>query len=177
AVTAGVPAAVEGEIRTGLKLEQVGDLQLVVPVAAPSRRSVERKEVKQTLTHYRVLGVAPGCSLVQLQPMTAFPSQLLVHLTLLLCPALGDHVYSARVGTVLGEPFPLPAGSALPHTQVLGEQLLRRLRLTRELLHRLPLHLHLYQLLLPTASLTVPPPPFFLQTLRLLGLPGGQRVP
>ncbi|XP_048712559.1 mitochondrial mRNA pseudouridine synthase RPUSD3 isoform X3 [Caretta caretta] len=177
AVTAGVPAAVEGEIHTGLKLEQVGDLQLVVPVAGPSRRSVERKEVKQTLTHYRVLGTAPGCSLVQLQPMTAFPSQLLVHLTLLLCPALGDHVYSARVGRVLGEPFLLPAGSAVPHTQVLGEQLLRRLRLTQELLHRLPLHLHLYQLLLPTASLTAPPPPFFLQTLRLLGLPGSQSVP
>lgn len=51
---------------------------------------------------------------------TAFPSQLLVHLTLLLCPALGDHVYSARVGRVLGEPFLLPAGSALPHTQVPG---------------------------------------------------------
>uniref|UniRef100_A0A8C3SCQ6 RNA pseudouridine synthase D3 n=1 Tax=Chelydra serpentina TaxID=8475 RepID=A0A8C3SCQ6_CHESE len=120
AVTAGVPATVEGEICTGLKLEQVGDLQLVVPVAAPSRRSVERKEVKQTLTRYKVLGVAPGCGLVQLQPMTAFPSQLLVHLTLLLCPALGDHVYSARVGTVLGEPFLLPAGSALPRTQVPG---------------------------------------------------------
>uniref|UniRef100_A0A8C0GDK9 RNA pseudouridine synthase D3 n=1 Tax=Chelonoidis abingdonii TaxID=106734 RepID=A0A8C0GDK9_CHEAB len=70
AVTAGVPAAMEGEIRTGLKLEQVGDLQLVVPVAAPSRHSVERKEVKQTLTCYKVLGTAPGCGLVQLQPMT-----------------------------------------------------------------------------------------------------------
>ncbi|XP_034633330.1 mitochondrial mRNA pseudouridine synthase RPUSD3 [Trachemys scripta elegans] len=177
AVTAGVPAAMEGEIRTGLKLEQVGDLQLVVPVAAPSRRSVERKEVKQTLTRYKVLGAAPGCGLVQLQPMTAFPGQLLVHLTLLLCPALGDHVYSARVGTVLGEPFLLPAGSALPHTQVLGEQLLCKLRLTQQLLHRLPLHLHLHQLLLPTAILTAPPPPFFLQTLRLLGLPGDQSAP
>ncbi|XP_039403410.1 mitochondrial mRNA pseudouridine synthase RPUSD3 isoform X2 [Mauremys reevesii] len=149
----------------------------VVPVAAPSRREVERKEVKQTLTRYKVLGVAPGCGLVQLQPMTAFPGQLLVHLTLLLCPALGDHVYSARVGTVLGEPFLLPVGSALPRTQVLGEQLLRRLRLTQQLLHRLPLHLHLHQLLLPTAILTAPPPPFFLQTLRLLGLPGGQSAP
>ncbi|KAM9134701.1 mitochondrial mRNA pseudouridine synthase RPUSD3 isoform 2-T2 [Pangshura tecta] len=177
AVTAGVPAAVEGEIRTGLKLQQVGDLQLVAPVAAPSRRSLERKEVKQTLTRYKVLGATAGCGLVQLQPMTAFPGQLLVHLTLLLCPALGDHVYSARVGTVLGEPFLLPVGSALPRTQVLGEQLLRRLRLTQQLLHRLPLHLHLHQLLLPTAILTAPPPPFFLQTLRLLGLPGGQSAP
>ncbi|XP_067396790.1 mitochondrial mRNA pseudouridine synthase RPUSD3 isoform X2 [Emydura macquarii macquarii] len=177
AVTAGMPAAMEGEIRTGLKLEQIGDLQLVVPVAAPSRRSVERKEVRKTLTRYEVLATAPGCALVQLQPLTAFPSQLLVHLTLLLCPALGDHLYSARVGTVLGESFLLPTGSAVPHTQVLGEQLLHRLRLTQQLVHRLPLHLHLHQLLLPTNVVTAPPPPFFLQTLSLLGLSECPAVP
>lgn len=58
-------------LRLQPSLERVALLWLqVVPVAAPSRRSVERKEVKQTLTHYRVLGAAPGCSLVQLQPMT-----------------------------------------------------------------------------------------------------------
>ncbi|XP_074861727.1 mitochondrial mRNA pseudouridine synthase RPUSD3 [Carettochelys insculpta] len=174
AITAGVPAAAAGEICTGLRLEQAGDRQLAVPVVAPSRRSLERREVKQTLTRYKVLAAAPGCALVQLQPLTAFPSQLLVHLTLLLCPVLGDHVYSGRVGTVLGEPFLLPLGSAPPRTQVLGESLLRRLHLTQQQLHRLPLHLHLHQLLLPRAVATAAPPPFFLQTLRLLGLPGGQ---
>uniref|UniRef100_A0A8C8RPY5 RNA pseudouridine synthase D3 n=1 Tax=Pelusios castaneus TaxID=367368 RepID=A0A8C8RPY5_9SAUR len=171
AVTAGVPAAVEGEICTGLTLEQVGELQLVVPVAAPSHHSVKRKEVRKTMTCYKILGTAPHCALVQLQPVTAFPSQLLVHLTLLLCPALGDHMYAARVGTVLGEPFLLPVGSAVPRTQVLGEQLLHRLGLTQQQMHHLPLHLHLHQLLLPTHVVTAPPPPFFLQTLRLLGLP------
>ncbi|KYO38544.1 RNA pseudouridylate synthase domain-containing protein 3 [Alligator mississippiensis] len=171
AVTVGVPADSQGEIRTGLKLAQVGDARLVVPVAAPSQGSVARKEVKKTRTCYTVLGSAHGCSLLQLQPVTAFSSQLLVHLTLLLCPALGDHVYSPRVGAVLGQSFLLPAESTPPCTQVLPKQVLDRLRLTQQQVHLLPLHLHLHQLQLPAVVLAAPPPPFFLRTLHCLGLP------
>uniref|UniRef100_A0ACB8EGH8 Uncharacterized protein n=1 Tax=Sphaerodactylus townsendi TaxID=933632 RepID=A0ACB8EGH8_9SAUR len=109
--------------------------------------------------------------------LAAFPCQLLVHLSLILSPVLGDHVYSSRVGTVLGEPFLLSSESALPRTQVLDEYLLCKLHLQQSQMHRLPLHLHLHQLLLPGAAssasstvLMAPPPPFFLQTLNLLGL-------
>lgn len=175
----GVPAEAEGEIRTGLRWQQQGDttvvrgsrgaggrytevcvwgvlkavLPQVVPVPAPGRRSLARKEVKSTLTHYRVLGAAGGCALLQLQPRTgewppntppcalpsllarchphlppppppraspAFPEQLPVHLTLLLCPALGDHKHSSRVGRVLGVPFLLPPEAAPTRTQVCG---------------------------------------------------------
>uniref|UniRef100_A0A7M4FGA2 RNA pseudouridine synthase D3 n=1 Tax=Crocodylus porosus TaxID=8502 RepID=A0A7M4FGA2_CROPO len=167
AVTVGVPADSKGEVCTGLKLEQVGDAQLV----RVNSGSVARKEVKRTRTCYTVLGSAHGCTLLQLQPMTAFSGQLLVHLTLLLCPALGDHVYSARVGVVLGQPFLLPAESAPPCTQVLPQQLLHRLCLTQQQVHFLPLHLHLHQLRLPAVVLAAPPPPFFLRTLHRLGLP------
>ncbi|XP_066474479.1 mitochondrial mRNA pseudouridine synthase RPUSD3 isoform X2 [Tiliqua scincoides] len=177
AVTTRIPAALEGEVRTGLKLMQVEDCELVVPVASPSRNSLQRKEVKNTLTRFKVLDSCNGCALLQLQPLTAFPKQLLVHLTLILSPVLGDHVYSSRVGTVLGEPFLLPAESTLPRVQVLDNFLLDKLQLQQQQVHRLPLHLHLHQLLLPAASpssssmvLTAPPPSFFLQTLHLLGL-------
>ncbi|NWQ82214.1 RUSD3 synthase, partial [Columbina picui] len=118
AVTVGVPAEAQGEIRTGLRWQQQGDTAAVVPVLSPGRRSLARKEVKSTLTRYRVLGAAGGCALLQLQPKTAFPQQLPVHLTLLLCPALGDHEHSSRVGRVLGVPFLLPPEAARTHTQV-----------------------------------------------------------
>ncbi|NWX17540.1 RUSD3 synthase, partial [Aegotheles bennettii] len=121
----------------------------VVPVLTPGRYSLARKEVKNTLTRYRVLGAAGGCALVQLQPKTAFPEQLPVHLTLLLCPVLGDHRHSSRVGRVLGVPFLLPPESTPTRTQVLDEELLGRLGLSPQQLQRLPLHLHLQQLELP----------------------------
>ncbi|NWR62263.1 RUSD3 synthase, partial [Bucorvus abyssinicus] len=174
AVTLGVPAEAEGEIRTGLRWQQQGDTAAVVPVPVPGPRSLARKEVKSTLTRYQVLGAAGGCALLQLQPRTgerplqhptpmpthqrgptapcaspAFPEQLLVHLTLLLCPALGDHQHSSRVGRVLGMPFLLPPEAAPTRTQVLDEELLARLGLSPWQLRHLPLHLHLQQLVLP----------------------------
>nr|XP_020651113.1 RNA pseudouridylate synthase domain-containing protein 3 isoform X3 [Pogona vitticeps] len=177
AICTRIPAALEGNICTYLKMMQVEGFNLVVPVASPSHRSIKRKEVKNTLTQYKVLDSREGCALLQLQPMTVFSSQLLVHLTLIFSPVLGDHVYSARVGTVLGQPFLLPAESTLPRTQILEESLLNRLRVQQRHVHRLPLHLHLHRLLLPAAGssssnpvLTAPPPPFFLKTLHLLGL-------
>ncbi|XP_065701734.1 mitochondrial mRNA pseudouridine synthase RPUSD3 isoform X4 [Patagioenas fasciata] len=172
AVTVGVPAEAEGEIRAGLRWQQQGDTTAVVPVLYPGRHSLARKEVKSTLTRYRVLGAAGGCALLQLQPRTAFPEQLPVHLTLLLCPALGDHEHSSRVGRVLGVPFLLPPEAAPTRTQVLDEELLSRLGLSPQQLRRLPLHLHLQQLMLPRGGLLCAPlPPHFLRTLRLLGLP------
>ncbi|NXE91500.1 RUSD3 synthase, partial [Menura novaehollandiae] len=149
AVTVGVPAKEEGEIRTGLCWQQQGDRAMVVPVLAPGRHSLARKEVKSTLTRYRVLGAMGGCALLQLQPRTAFPEQLQVHLTLLLCPALGDHEHSSRVGRVLGVPFLLTPEAAPTRTQVLDEELLSRLRLSPRQLPHLPLHIHLQELVLP----------------------------
>ncbi|XP_068763166.1 mitochondrial mRNA pseudouridine synthase RPUSD3 [Struthio camelus] len=175
AVTVGVPAEPEGEVRAALRW--LGGAAL--PVAAPSRRSLASKEVKTTLTRYRVLGASAGCALLQLQPKTAFPGQLPAHLTLLLCPALGDRRGSARLGRVLGQPFLLPPAAAGPpaplpaaeaRAPLPDEELARRLGPGRY--RRLPLHLHLQRLALPAAVLTAPPPPFFLRTLRLLGLPG-----
>ncbi|XP_041872179.1 mitochondrial mRNA pseudouridine synthase RPUSD3 isoform X2 [Corvus kubaryi] len=170
AITVGIPAEVEGEIRTGLCWQQHGDRAMVVPVPAPGRRSLARKDVKSTLTRYQVLGTVGGCALLQLQPKTAFPEQLQVHLTLLLCPALGDHKHSSRVGRVLGVPFLTPETTPT-HTQVLDEELLSRLGLSPQQLHYLPLHIHLQELVLPEGPLCAPPPPHFLHTLRCLGLP------
>ncbi|NXY91962.1 RUSD3 synthase, partial [Alcedo cyanopectus] len=70
AVTVGVPAEAEGKIHTGLRWQQQGDTTVVVPVPVPGPRSLARKEVKSTLTRYRVLGAAQGCALLQLQPKT-----------------------------------------------------------------------------------------------------------
>ncbi|XP_075288791.1 mitochondrial mRNA pseudouridine synthase RPUSD3 [Opisthocomus hoazin] len=172
AITVGVPAEAEGEVRAGLRWQRQGDAAAVVPVPAPGRRSLARREVKSTLTRYRVLGAAGGCALLQLQPRTAFPEQLPVHLTLLLCPVLGDHRHASRVGRVLGVPFLLPPEDAPAHTQVLDEELRGRLGLSPQQLRRLPLHLHLQELALPQGPLRAPPPPPFLRTLRRLGLPG-----
>ncbi|XP_007425447.1 mitochondrial mRNA pseudouridine synthase RPUSD3 [Python bivittatus] len=176
AVTTRTPVAMEGEIHTGLKLVNIDGFDLVVPVASPSHKSLQRKEVKKTLTYYKVLDSNEGCALLQLQPVTTFRNQLLVHLTLILSPVLGDHVYSSRVGTVLGEPFLLSAENVLPRTQVLEEHLMKKLQVQQQVMFRLQLHLHLHQLLLPDdcctsrTILVAPPPPFFNQTLHNLGL-------
>ncbi|NXO69179.1 RUSD3 synthase, partial [Phainopepla nitens] len=172
AITVGVPAEAEGELSTGLCWQQQGDRAMVrgcwqaggrgdapgsaegcalqvVPVPAPGRRSLARKDVKSTLTRYRVLSATRGCALLQLQPRTAFPEQLQVHLTLLLCPALGDHKHSSRVGRVLGVPFFLAPEATPTGTQVLDEELLSQLGLSPRQLHHLPLHIHLQELVLP----------------------------
>nr|XP_033781891.1 mitochondrial mRNA pseudouridine synthase RPUSD3 [Geotrypetes seraphini] len=176
AVTIGVPDPREGDIETALKVQQIGALQLVVPVRDPSQGSLKRKEVRKTLTQYRVLDTSKDCALVQLQPMTGFLNQLIVHATLKLCPVLGDHIYSARVGKVLGEPIFMPVETAQPRTQLLEDKLLQKMHFTQQEMHRMPLHLHLHQLMTPadgsreTIMLTAPPPPYFLQTLQFLGL-------
>uniref|UniRef100_A0A2K6V7V3 RNA pseudouridine synthase D3 n=1 Tax=Saimiri boliviensis boliviensis TaxID=39432 RepID=A0A2K6V7V3_SAIBB len=176
AVTNGIPATSEGKIQTALKLEHIDGVKLSVPVKAPSRKDI-LEGVKKTLSHFRVLATGSGCALVQLQPLTVFSSQLQVHMVLQLCPVLGDHTYSARVGTVLGQRLLLPSESTQRKTQVLDEALLRRLHLTPSQAAQLPLHLHLHRLLLPGTrardtpiELLAPLPPYFSRTLQCLGL-------
>ncbi|XP_077931455.1 mitochondrial mRNA pseudouridine synthase RPUSD3 isoform X1 [Halichoerus grypus] len=176
AVTDGIPASSEGNIQVALKLEHIDGIDLVIPVKSPSRKDLQ-EGVKRTLSHFHVVARGSGCALVQLQPLTVFPSQLQVHLVLQLCPVLGDHTYSARVGTVLGQRFLLPAESTKPQRQVLDEALLRRLHLTPAQAAQLPLHLHLHCLHLPgmrpreaPMKLLAPLPPYFSRTLQCLGL-------
>ncbi|XP_054451768.1 mitochondrial mRNA pseudouridine synthase RPUSD3 isoform X2 [Pteronotus mesoamericanus] len=176
AVTDGIPATSEGKIQAALKLEHADGIGLVVPVKSPSRKDI-LEGVKRTLSHFRVVATGSGCALVQLQPLTVFPSQLQVHMVLQLCPVLGDHRHSARMRTVLGQRFLLPAESTKPQRQVLDEALLRRLCLTPSQAAQLPLHLHLRCLQLPGTrprdgliELLAPLPPYFSRTLQCLGL-------
>ncbi|XP_004692293.1 PREDICTED: RNA pseudouridylate synthase domain-containing protein 3 [Condylura cristata] len=176
AVTDGIPAASEGKIQAALKLEHMNGVDLAVPVRSASRKDI-LDGVKRTLSHFRVVASGSGCALVQLQPVTAFPCQLQVHMALQLCPVLGDHTHSARVASVLGRRFLLPAESTRPHGQVLDAALLRRLGLTPAQAALLPLHLHLHRLQLPGAgprdaptALLAPLPAYFSRTLQRLGL-------
>uniref|UniRef100_A0A667GSG6 RNA pseudouridine synthase D3 n=1 Tax=Lynx canadensis TaxID=61383 RepID=A0A667GSG6_LYNCA len=176
AVTDGIPATSEGKIQAALKLEHVDGVDLVIPVKSPSRKDFQ-EGVKRTLSHFHVVAMGSGCALVQLQPLTVFPSQLQVHMVLQLCPVLGDHTYSARVGTVLGQRFLLPADSTKPQRQVPDEALLRHLCLTPSQAAQLPLHLHLHCLHLPgmrpgeaPMKLLAPLPSYFFRTLQCLGL-------
>ncbi|XP_008696126.1 mitochondrial mRNA pseudouridine synthase RPUSD3 isoform X1 [Ursus americanus] len=176
AVTDGIPATSEGNIQAALKLEHVDGVDLVIPVKSPSRKDFQ-EGVKRTLSHFHVVAMGSGCALVQLQPLTVFPSQLQVHMVLQLCPVLGDHTYSARVGTVLGQRFLLPAESTKPQRQVLDGALIRRLCLSPAQSAQLPLHLHLHCLHLPglrpreaPMKLLAPLPPYFSRTLQCLGL-------
>ncbi|XP_021529275.2 mitochondrial mRNA pseudouridine synthase RPUSD3-like [Aotus nancymaae] len=176
AITNGIPATSEGKIQTALKVEHIDGVNLSVPVKAPSRKDI-LEGVKKTLSHFRVLATGSGCTLVQLQPLTVFSSQLQVHMVLQLCPVLGDHTYSACMGTVLGQQFLLPSESTKRKTQVLDEALLRHLHLTPSQAAQLPVHLHLHWLLLPGTRARDPPiellaplPPYFSRTLWCLGL-------
>ncbi|ELK07861.1 mitochondrial mRNA pseudouridine synthase RPUSD3 [Pteropus alecto] len=176
AVTDGIPTTSEGKIQAALKLEHIDGVSLVVPVKSPTRKDI-LEGVKRTLSYFRVVATGSGCALVQLQPLTVFPSQLQVHMVLQLCPMLGDHKYSTGVGTVLGQRFLLPAESIKPQRQVLDEALIRCLHLTPSQVAQLPLHLHLHCLHLPGArprdspvELVAPLPPYFSRTLQCLGL-------
>uniref|UniRef100_A0A8D2E037 RNA pseudouridine synthase D3 n=1 Tax=Sciurus vulgaris TaxID=55149 RepID=A0A8D2E037_SCIVU len=176
AITDGIPATSEGKIQAALKLECSDGVNLVVPVKSPSRKDI-LEGVRRTHSYFRVMATGSGCALVQLQPLTAFPDQLQVHMMLQLCPLLGDHTYSARVGTVLGQRFLFSAQSTKPQRQVLDEALLRCLHLTPSQASQLPLHLHLHSLLLPgprprdtPMELLAPLPPYFSRTLQYLGL-------
>ncbi|XP_069822922.1 mitochondrial mRNA pseudouridine synthase RPUSD3 [Dendropsophus ebraccatus] len=177
AITLGVPSPAQGEIKVALKQETIGDLELVFPVMHPSKGSLERKEVKRTETLYKVVHSVEGCSLLQLQPLSVYRDQLLVHCTLKFCPILGDHTYSPRVAKVLGENIYVPVDLATPRTQRIEEKTLRKMHITEPQVHRIPLHLHLQQLLMPDSRsstypthLTAPPPPFFQRTMKLLHL-------
>ncbi|KAM4021503.1 mitochondrial mRNA pseudouridine synthase RPUSD3 [Anomaloglossus baeobatrachus] len=175
AVTLGVPSPPQGEIKVALQVQKIGELNLVAPVMNPSKGSLERREVKKTETRYQVLHSAEGCALLQLQPMSVYREQLLVHCALQFCPVLGDHTYSARVAKVLGKNIYVPLDLATPRPQRIEEQILRKMHVTEQQVHRIPLHLHLQQLLMPDdpsgthpTRLTAPPPPFFQRTMELL---------
>ncbi|XP_058534835.1 mitochondrial mRNA pseudouridine synthase RPUSD3 isoform X2 [Ochotona princeps] len=149
---------------------------LVIPVKSPTRKDI-LANVKRTLSYFHVMATGSGCALVQLQPLTGFPRQLQVHMMLQLCPVLGDHIHAARVGTVLGQRFLLPAENTKPRRQVLDAALLQRLRLTPSQAAQLPLHLHLRHLLLPGTGpkdapiqLAAPLPTYFSRTLQCLRL-------
>ncbi|XP_006872273.1 PREDICTED: RNA pseudouridylate synthase domain-containing protein 3 [Chrysochloris asiatica] len=176
AITDGIPATSQGQIQAALKLEHIDGVDLVVPVKPPSRKDI-LEGVKRTISHFQVVATGSGCALIQLQPLTVFPSQLQVHMALQLCPVLGDHTYSARMRTVLGQRFLLPAESTKSPKQVLDDALLRRLHLTPSQAAQLPLHLHLHRLILPgpklqddPIELLAPLPPYFSRTLECLGL-------
>ncbi|XP_075839310.1 mitochondrial mRNA pseudouridine synthase RPUSD3 isoform X2 [Microtus pennsylvanicus] len=176
AITDGIPEPSEGTVSVALKLERVDGIDLAVPVASPSRKDI-LEGVKKTLSHFHVMATGCGCALVQLQPLTVFPSQLQVHMALQLCPVFGDHTYAARVGTVLGQRFLWPATTTKPQTQVLDEALLKRLRLSPSQVAQMPLHLHLQRLLLPgtrsrdpPSELLAPVPSYFSRTLQCLRL-------
>ncbi|XP_036037223.1 mitochondrial mRNA pseudouridine synthase RPUSD3 isoform X1 [Onychomys torridus] len=176
AITDGIPEPSEGTVHMALKLERRDGVDLAVPMTSPSRKDI-LGGVKRTLSHFHVMATGCGCALVQLQPLTVFPSQLQVHMALQLCPMLGDHTYAARVGTVLGQRFLWPAETTEPRTQVLDEALLRRLHLHPSQVAQMPLHLHLHCLLLPgprsrdpPRELLAPLPPYFSRTLRCLRL-------
>ncbi|XP_072276768.1 mitochondrial mRNA pseudouridine synthase RPUSD3 [Pyxicephalus adspersus] len=177
AITVGVPNPAEGDVKVALKGEQIHDLRLVVPVMDPSKGSLERKEVKETQTFYKVLDSANGCSLLQLQPMTVFRDQLPVQCTLKFSPILGDHTYSSRVAKVLGKDVYIPFDAATPQTQRVEEKILRKMHFSSQQMHRMPLHLHLHKLVMPEdpqgrypTHLQAPPPPFFQRTMELLRL-------
>ncbi|XP_075406556.1 mitochondrial mRNA pseudouridine synthase RPUSD3 isoform X2 [Tenrec ecaudatus] len=185
AITDGIPTISAGKIQAALRREYMDGVDLVIPVKTPSRKDI-LEGVKRTVSHFRVVATGSGCALVQLQPLTVFPSQLQVHMTLQLCPVLGDHKYSARVSTVLGQRFLLPAESTTSSKQALDEAFLRHLRLTPAQATQLPLHLHLHRLLLPgprpqdaPTELLAPLPPYFSKTLHCLGLqyPASPPVP
>ncbi len=51
---------------------------------------------REALTHYRMLAMAGGISLIECHPFTGRTHQIRVHLTHLGCPILGDAVYGRR---------------------------------------------------------------------------------
>ncbi|XP_021080497.1 mitochondrial mRNA pseudouridine synthase RPUSD3 isoform X2 [Mesocricetus auratus] len=125
AITDGIPEPSEGKIHVALKLERMDGIDLAIPVTSPSRKDF-LEGVKKTLSHFHVMATGCGCALVQLQPLTVFPSQLQVHMALQLCPMLGDHTYAPRVGTVLGQRFLWPAKTTKPQRQFTGHSENRR---------------------------------------------------
>lgn len=100
-------------MQAALKLKHVDGVGFVVPVKSPSRKDM-LVGFKENPKPFPCGGHGLWLFLVQLQPLTVFPSQLQVHMVLQLYPILRDHRYSARVGTVLDQHFLLPTESTKP---------------------------------------------------------------
>ncbi|XP_062400793.1 pseudouridylate synthase RPUSD4, mitochondrial [Sardina pilchardus] len=93
------------------------------------------RNAQSAVTNYRVLDSTHGCSLMELQPVTAVKHQLRVHMAFALgCPILGDHKYAHW-------------NKLAP--QQLPERVIRCLGLEQSKARHLPLHLHHRQLTVP----------------------------
>ncbi|WP_085318161.1 pseudouridine synthase [Derxia lacustris] len=113
AVVAGRPAAPSGSI----------DLPLAADWPNRPRQKVCAATGKPALTHWRVLGPAPGGSRLELVPVTGRSHQLRVHLMALGHPILGDELY-ADAAALAAAPRLLLHASGLELAHPVGGQLL-----------------------------------------------------
>jgi tRNA pseudouridine32 synthase/23S rRNA pseudouridine746 synthase/23S rRNA pseudouridine1911/1915/1917 synthase len=83
AVVAGVPAAAEGRVETGLRKETRGTgWRMIIDSAG-----------QPSVTEYRVLGAHDGRAWLELRPRTGRTHQVRVHCAALGCPVAGDIAY------------------------------------------------------------------------------------
>uniref|UniRef100_UPI00358E62BF mitochondrial mRNA pseudouridine synthase RPUSD3 isoform X1 n=2 Tax=Myxine glutinosa TaxID=7769 RepID=UPI00358E62BF len=188
AVVIGIPNPPEGHISIALSEQLIGSHRLMVPVMKPSKGNLLKKEARKTYSSYQVRQEGKGYCLLEMSPLTAQKHQLQVHVTKLLCAVLGDRMYGGRVRNILGHSTPIDPEIALQTPQELPPAMLSRLSKRPGPNCHIPLHLHLFSLSLPSIPsrqkghhiteydgevIKAPPPAYFLQTLRLLGLAKG----
>ncbi|XP_054881896.1 pseudouridylate synthase RPUSD4, mitochondrial-like isoform X2 [Poeciliopsis prolifica] len=171
-ITVGVPVPSEGVIDIPIiEREVTGPTPHFKMTLSPLFRMNEagdgvskvrsHRQAHAAATKYRVLDSGYGCSLVELQPLTAVKHQMRVHMAYALaCPILGDHKYSHW-------------NKLAP--QKLPERVLKKLGMEQSKSRYLPLHLHARRLELPGRSqsdvaVSCPMPKYFIKTLNRLQL-------
>ncbi|XP_064604687.1 mitochondrial mRNA pseudouridine synthase RPUSD3-like [Liolophura sinensis] len=144
-LTVGTPSTLDKESETVMcKLAEIDGRTLTVPTGDVSINTLKKGEaVRIEVSLQRVCeNKQLGCALLAVKPTRDKWDVVEWYCTRRLCCVLGDNVYSARVGSILGVPSHVEPHIALPQPQEIPEKILQKLHLRKEYVPYLPLHVH-----------------------------------
>jgi len=181
ALTTCIPLASQNLQKVGLKLVEVKDFEMKVPIIVPkiSRNAILKKAVKSVLVKMETISSnqLTNTALVEVATNSIAKHFLRVFLAHKFAPILGDGMYSSRVKLVLGKPVEVsPFNKAAYDPQSLSAHLCNKLQLPKSKCQNIPTHLHLHQVTLvgfkqkEDLILNAPAPEHFMWSLNQVDL-------
>lgn len=184
AVTVGLPNPVVGSTKVATKLEYVHNVGNVpVVIKKYSKTAAKIREVKQVVVQHKALmyNKEVDVSLLEIKAQVFQWHFLRVWLAHCYSPALGDHLYSGRVKTLLGRKIQVSPHNVSHEPQTLPDSLYSILSLPPRSSELIPCHMHLSEINLSQFNndksdlvISATPPEYFMWTCKQLGLLQGQ---